>query len=163
EPADRTAVPAVGARPYPLTLTLRVRTQQEDAYMNRMMSGILIVLLGLSVAAAGDERRDKAATPAEQYKALVKEFGEAAHGLGQRQDGGGGREGGGGGGRVPAANDGAGREESERPHCARCPDPGDRAGDLGGDLQRTPGLGQGQPDRQGRRAVAARSHRQRQA
>jgi len=46
--------------------------------MSRMIGGTLILLFGLSVAAAGDERGDKAATPAEQYEALAKEFHEAS-------------------------------------------------------------------------------------
>ena len=45
------------------------------------MTGILILLLGLSLAAAGNERDDKPATPAEQYQALLKEFQQAARGL----------------------------------------------------------------------------------
>jgi len=44
--------------------------------MHRVL-GTLVLLLGLSVAAA----EDKPATPAEQYKAIVKEFNEAAHSL----------------------------------------------------------------------------------
>jgi hypothetical protein len=55
-------------------------TQPEDVTMYRMVVGILVLLFGLSVA-AGDERRDKPATPAEQYKAILKEFNEAAHSL----------------------------------------------------------------------------------
>ena len=42
------------------------------------MSGILVLVLGLSVM-AGEEGRDKPATPAEQYGALDREFREAAH------------------------------------------------------------------------------------
>ena len=41
--------------------------------MNHMVRGILVLLLGLSVAADGDERQDKPATPAQQYEALLKE------------------------------------------------------------------------------------------
>jgi hypothetical protein len=43
-----------------------------------MASGILVLVLGPS-ATAGEEGRDKPATPAEQYEALDKEFREAAH------------------------------------------------------------------------------------
>ena len=46
--------------------------------MGRMVSGILVLVLGLSVM-AGEEGRDKPATPAEQYEALDREFREAAH------------------------------------------------------------------------------------
>jgi hypothetical protein len=46
--------------------------------MQRIIQGIVILLLGASVG-AGDERRDKAGTPAEQYEALAKEFDEAAN------------------------------------------------------------------------------------
>src|SRR5262245_6389196 len=51
--------------------------QPEDASMHRI-SAILVLMLGLSVAAL-DEGKDKSASPAEQYKALVKEFYEAAN------------------------------------------------------------------------------------
>ncbi len=47
--------------------------------MNRLVTMILVFLLGLSVAPAGDEGRDKPPTPAEQYQALLKEFHDAAH------------------------------------------------------------------------------------
>src|SRR5262245_31786660 len=47
--------------------------------MDRMVGGILALLLGWSVAPAEDERRDKPATPAEQYQALAKQFQEAAN------------------------------------------------------------------------------------
>jgi hypothetical protein len=49
--------------------------------MHRMAGGILVLLLGLSVAGAGDEHKDKPATPAEQYQSLLKEFNDAARGL----------------------------------------------------------------------------------
>jgi len=49
--------------------------------MSRMVGEILILLLGVSVAAAGDERRDKEPTPAKQYEALAKDFQEAARDL----------------------------------------------------------------------------------
>jgi hypothetical protein len=41
--------------------------------MHRIVKGAFIVVLGMSVARAQDERRDKPATPAEQYQALLKE------------------------------------------------------------------------------------------
>ncbi len=44
--------------------------------MDRMVGGILVLVLGLSLA-AGQEAQDKPATPAEQYKALVKEYHDA--------------------------------------------------------------------------------------
>ncbi len=46
--------------------------------MNRILGGILVLVLGLSVAAAQDEGRDKSATPAQQYQKLLKEFQRAA-------------------------------------------------------------------------------------
>jgi len=46
--------------------------------MGRMVGGILLLLLGMSVA-AGDKGGDKPATPAEQYQALAKEFQEAVN------------------------------------------------------------------------------------
>src|SRR6516162_2023956 len=46
--------------------------------MGRMVGGILVLGLGLTVV-AGQEAPARPATPAEQYAALVKEFGEAAH------------------------------------------------------------------------------------
>ena len=42
-----------------------------------MVGSILVLVLGLSVA-SGQEGRDKPATPAEQNRAILKEFGEAA-------------------------------------------------------------------------------------
>ena len=42
--------------------------------MSRMVGGILVLVLSLSMAAA----QDKPVAPAEQYRALLKEFGEAA-------------------------------------------------------------------------------------
>jgi hypothetical protein len=42
--------------------------------MNRVGGGILILVLGLSVAAAQDPGTGKPATPAEQYQALLKEY-----------------------------------------------------------------------------------------
>jgi hypothetical protein len=48
-------------------------SQPEDDLMSRIVNGLLVVsLVGLTVA-AGDERQDKSASPAEQYEALVKE------------------------------------------------------------------------------------------
>src|SRR5438552_7378340 len=46
--------------------------------MHRIVGGIVVLLLGLSVAAE-DKSADKPGTPAEQYKALVKEFYAAAN------------------------------------------------------------------------------------
>ena len=46
--------------------------------MGRMVSGILVLLLGLSVT-AGEEGRDKPATPAEQNESLDREFREAPY------------------------------------------------------------------------------------
>ena len=45
--------------------------------MGHMVGGILVLGLGLSVV-AGQEDQGRPATPAEQYRALLKEFGEAA-------------------------------------------------------------------------------------
>ena len=42
--------------------------------MGRMVEGILVLVLSLSMAAS----QDKSVAPAEQYRALLKEFGEAA-------------------------------------------------------------------------------------
>jgi hypothetical protein len=50
--------------------------------MYRVAGGILVLILGLSVVSAEDEGRDKSATPAEQYKALVKEYQAATSGGG---------------------------------------------------------------------------------
>ncbi len=47
--------------------------------MDRMAGGILILVLTISVAAAQDKGGDKSGTPAERYKALVKEFNETAY------------------------------------------------------------------------------------
>ena len=47
--------------------------------MSRIVGGVLVLVLGLSGAAGGDERQDNAGTPAEQYKSLAKEFHEAGH------------------------------------------------------------------------------------
>ena len=44
--------------------------------MGRIVGGILVLVLGLSVAAAEDSK-DKPATPAEQYKGLLKEYQDA--------------------------------------------------------------------------------------
>ena len=41
--------------------------------MDRIAGGILVLVLGLSVAAA-EEGRDKPATPAEQFQALIKDY-----------------------------------------------------------------------------------------
>jgi len=44
--------------------------------MDRILGGIFVLVLGLSVAAA-EEGQDNPATPAEQYKALLKEYHDA--------------------------------------------------------------------------------------
>ena len=46
--------------------------------MHRIVGGILILVLTLSVAAAQDKGGGKSDTPAEQYQALLKDFNEAA-------------------------------------------------------------------------------------
>jgi hypothetical protein len=48
--------------------------------MQRIVVGILVVMPGLSLAAAEGEGQDKPATPAEQYKALLKEYQVASSG-----------------------------------------------------------------------------------
>ena len=45
--------------------------------MGRMVGGILVLVLALSVAAAEDDSKDKPAPPAEQYEALLKEYQDA--------------------------------------------------------------------------------------
>jgi hypothetical protein len=45
--------------------------------MPRIVGGILVLVLGLSVAAAG-QAQDRPATPAEQYKALLKQYQDAS-------------------------------------------------------------------------------------
>ena len=42
--------------------------------MERIVGGILVFLLGLSLAMAEDQSADKPTTPEEQYKSLVKEY-----------------------------------------------------------------------------------------
>ena len=49
--------------------------------MQRTLAGVLILILGLSVAAGEREGPDQPATPAEQYKAILKEFQVASSGL----------------------------------------------------------------------------------
>ena len=46
--------------------------------MNRILGGILVLVLQLSVATARGDGQDKSATPREQYKMLLKEFQRAA-------------------------------------------------------------------------------------
>ncbi len=46
--------------------------------MNRILGGILVLVLHLSVATAHVDGQDKSATPAEQYQTLLKEFQRAA-------------------------------------------------------------------------------------
>jgi len=48
--------------------------------MDRVRGGILILVLTLSVPAAQDKGGDKSDTPAEQYKALLKEYQDASGG-----------------------------------------------------------------------------------
>jgi hypothetical protein len=48
--------------------------------MRRIVGGALVLVLGLSLAAAGGESQDKPATPAEQYQALLKEYQDASSG-----------------------------------------------------------------------------------
>ena len=47
--------------------------------MDRILGGILICVLTFSVAAAQDKGGDKADSPAERYKSLLKEFNETAY------------------------------------------------------------------------------------
>src|SRR5436190_6597539 len=52
--------------------------QLEDASMHRIVAGILVLVLGMSVAAAEDEGQDKQpATPEQQYQTLLKEYNDA--------------------------------------------------------------------------------------
>src|SRR5437660_403994 len=52
--------------------------QLEDASMHRIVAGILVLVLGMSVVAAEDEGQGKQpATPEQQYKALLKEYNDA--------------------------------------------------------------------------------------
>src|SRR5262245_23446437 len=46
--------------------------------MQPMVGGVLVLVLGLSLAADGGEGQDKPAAPAEQYKALLKEYQDAS-------------------------------------------------------------------------------------
>jgi hypothetical protein len=46
--------------------------------MQRIVGGILVLVLGLSVAAADGKGQEKPATPTEQYKALLKEYQDAS-------------------------------------------------------------------------------------
>ncbi|MBI1916192.1 MAG: redoxin domain-containing protein [Planctomycetes bacterium] len=48
--------------------------------MQRIVGGILVLLLGLLVAAAECEGQNKPATPAEQYKAILREYQGASSG-----------------------------------------------------------------------------------
>lgn len=48
--------------------------------MNRLPEGILVFLLALSVAASQDKGGDRSASPAERYKALLKEYQVASSG-----------------------------------------------------------------------------------
>lgn len=49
--------------------------------MNRIGGGIVVLGLGLSAVAAGPKGSDQPATPAEQYEALLKDFGRASSGV----------------------------------------------------------------------------------
>src|SRR5947209_19872147 len=50
----------------------------EDASMHRLVVGILVLVLGMSVVAAEEEGQDKKpATPEQRYKALLKEYNDA--------------------------------------------------------------------------------------
>src|SRR5712692_8126583 len=49
--------------------------------MNRIGGGMLILVFGLSVAAAQDPGKGEPAKPAEQYKALLKEYQAASQDL----------------------------------------------------------------------------------
>src|SRR3954467_1714171 len=52
--------------------------QLEDAFMHRIVGGILVLVLGIAVVAAEDEGQDKqSATPEQQYKAILKEYNDA--------------------------------------------------------------------------------------
>jgi hypothetical protein len=48
--------------------------------MPRIVAGILVLMLGPSPASADDKSKDKPATPAEQYKTLLKQYQEASGG-----------------------------------------------------------------------------------
>src|SRR5262245_44590475 len=49
-----------------------------DVSMDRLAGGILVLVLGMSVAAAADEGRAKQpATPERQYQALLKQYNDA--------------------------------------------------------------------------------------
>src|SRR6184192_3618141 len=52
--------------------------QLEDASMHRFVTGILVLVLGMSVVGAQDEGQDQQpATPEQQYQALLKEYNQA--------------------------------------------------------------------------------------
>jgi hypothetical protein len=51
-------------------------SKAENASMGRMVGGVLVLVLGLSLA-AGQQAQDEPATPAGQYKALLKEYHDA--------------------------------------------------------------------------------------
>jgi hypothetical protein len=55
-------------------------SKAEDASMGRIVGGIFVLVLGLSLA-AGQKAQGKPATPAGQYKALLKEYQVASHDL----------------------------------------------------------------------------------
>src|SRR5438552_2565114 len=52
--------------------------QLEDAFMHRIVGGILVLVLGMAVVAAEDEGQGKQpTTPEQQYKALLKTYNDA--------------------------------------------------------------------------------------
>src|SRR5262249_50690973 len=55
-------------------------SKAKDASMGRIVGLILVLALGLSLA-AGQEAQGKPATPAEQYKVLLKEWQAASQGI----------------------------------------------------------------------------------
>jgi len=54
--------------------------------MDRMLGGILILLVALSPVAAGDEPPPKPASPAEQYQAIAKQFNTEGYALRQAKN-----------------------------------------------------------------------------
>src|SRR2546427_3573398 len=55
-----------------------MRAQRKAIVLHPLSVSPLVLVLGLSVAAAQDEGQVKSATPAEQYQTLLKEYQEAA-------------------------------------------------------------------------------------
>src|SRR5262245_13727650 len=56
-----------------------VRRMGCDTLMQRIAEGILVLMLNLWVVAGVSNAQDKAATPAEQYQALRKEYDRASN------------------------------------------------------------------------------------